>query len=66
MVCHSCASTNITTFTSETMIHHTGIKSLPNPGVLVFPKLLVCFDCGVSQFTLSGAELHQLGKSLMA
>jgi hypothetical protein len=44
------------------MIHPTGFKNVANPGILVFPKLLVCFDCGVSQFTLSEAELRQLGK----
>ena len=62
MGCSSCASANITKFTSETMIHPTGFKSAANPGILVFPKLLVCFDCGVSQFTHSEAELRQLGK----
>jgi hypothetical protein len=62
MACISCSSANIVKFTSETMIHHTGAKFLAHPDVLVFPKLLVCFDCGVSQFTLSEGELGQLGK----
>ena len=62
MGCSSCASANLTKFTSETMIHPTGFKNAANPGILVFPKLLVCFECGVSQFTLSEADLRQLGK----
>ena len=43
MGCSSCASANLTKFTSETMIHPTGFKNAANPGILVFPKLLVCF-----------------------
>jgi hypothetical protein len=37
------------------MIHFSGIRNL-EPGVLVFPKVLVCFDCGVSHFTLQADE----------
>ena len=66
MTCISCSSANIETFPSETMIHQSAGKIPPDPGVLVFPKILVCFDCGVSQFTLSETDLGQLGKGFAA
>src|SRR5580698_11235648 len=36
-------------FSSEIMIHFAG-KHVDNPGVLVFPSIAVCLDCGVSEF----------------
>jgi len=48
------------------MIHFSGLKHLSNPGVLVFPRLLVCLDCGVSQFALPERELGQLKETIAA
>ena len=42
--------------TIEMMIHFSGVKHFANPGVLVFPTLLVCLDCGVSRFTVAGLD----------
>jgi hypothetical protein len=44
------------------MIHFPGLKHVANPGVFVFPKLLVCLDCGVSQLMLQETELRLIGK----
>jgi len=30
--------------------------------VWVFPKLIVCLDCGTTEFTVPKSELHQLAK----
>jgi hypothetical protein len=57
---HSCASTNQREFSAEIMIHFSGLKNLDMPAVLVFPRVLVCLDCGSSQFTLSEVDLSQL------
>ena len=46
MSCAVCTSVNETEFTAEMMIHFCGLKHLANPGVFVFPKVLVCLDCG--------------------
>jgi hypothetical protein len=62
MSCASCASVNEAEFNTEMMIHFPGLKHLANPGVFVFPKLLVCLDCGVSQLTLQETELRLVGK----
>jgi hypothetical protein len=42
------------------MIHFSGIRNIDNPGILAFPKVLVCLDCGFSRFTASKNELALL------
>ena len=56
----ACTSTNKEEFTAEMMIHFSGLKHLADSGVLVFPKLLVCLDCGFSRFTIPEQELALL------
>jgi hypothetical protein len=62
MACRPCGSENQKEFGAEINIHFPGRKGLDKPAVLVFPKLVVCLDCGFTQFTLPKAELHQLGQ----
>jgi hypothetical protein len=49
-------------FVAEMIIHFSfsGLKDLDKPGVWVFPKVLVCLDCGSSQFTVPESELALL------
>lgn len=60
MSCPSCASSRQAEFPAEVNIHFRGIKNLDKPGVLVFPKVLVCMDCGFSQFDIQDGELARL------
>ena len=46
MSCLSCGSKKQAEFPAEMLIHFRGLKNLDKPGVWVFPKLLVCLDCG--------------------
>jgi hypothetical protein len=66
MACRSCGSENQGQFVSEINIHFSGLKNLNKPGLLVFPKVLVCLDCGVSQFTLPEAEVGLLRGNIAA
>ncbi len=66
MACRSCGSENQTEFVSEILIHFSGLENLNKPGVLVFPKVLVCLDCGVSQFSLPEGELGLLRDNIAA
>jgi hypothetical protein len=66
MCCALCKSSNQAEFTSEMMIHFSGLKHLANPGVLVFPRVSVCLDCGSSRFTTPKTELRVLGKGIAA
>jgi hypothetical protein len=60
MTCLRCASTNQAKFSAEMIIHLSGLKNVDKPGVWVFPKLLVCLDCGFSRFAVPETELRLL------
>lgn len=62
MSCKSCSSNSRAQFGSEIMIHFSGLKNLDKPTVMVFPKIAVCLDCGVTEFTIPEAELRLLGE----
>jgi hypothetical protein len=56
MSCPICRSGNQMEFSSEMVVHLGGFKNVDKSGVMLFPKVLVCLDCGFSQFTVSKAE----------
>lgn len=60
MMCLSCHSSNQRTFPSELNIHFPGFEGLNRPTVWAFPLLLVCLDCGFTQFALSGDQVDAL------
>ena len=62
MPCKSCGSLNQGTFTGEVAIHFPGLKNIDKPIVWVFPKLIVCLDCGTTEFTVPKSGLRQLAK----
>jgi hypothetical protein len=65
MPCDLCSSTNLAEFTVEMMIHGAR-RSVEDPGVLAFPKVLICLNCGASRFTTSDAELQILRERMRA
>jgi hypothetical protein len=62
MTCAFCASGNQAEFTAEINVHFRGLENINRPGVLVFPKLLVCFNCGSTLFSIPETELKQLAR----
>ena len=62
MSCRACTSNNQKQFGSEIIIHFSGLKDLDKPTVMVFPKVAVCLDCGLTEFTIPEAELRLLGE----
>jgi len=60
MQCPLCASSNQTEFPAEVNIHFPGLKNADKVGVLVFPRLLVCLDCGAASFVTPTSQLAQL------
>jgi len=64
MLCALCKSSKQAEFTSELMIHFSGLEHLVNAGVLIFPQVSVCLDCGSSRFTTPEIELGVLRKGI--
>jgi hypothetical protein len=62
MCCKSCHSHNQRKFDSEICIHFSGLKGLDKPAVFVFPKLSVCLDCGLTEFSIPEIELRLLAE----
>jgi len=56
MTCRSCGSNNQAEYGAEVNIHLP--RELNKPAVLVFPTLVVCLACGVTEFTIQEAELR--------
>ena len=48
------------------MIHSSGIAHVVNSGVLAFPRVSICLDCGTSRFTTPDAELRILRERMRA
>jgi hypothetical protein len=66
MSCLLCASGNESEFPTEMMVHFCGFRNIDKPGVLVFPKVLVCLDCGSSRFATPETELRALRNGIAA
>jgi hypothetical protein len=60
MSCLVCGSGTQAEFPAEMIIHFTGLNHLDKPGVWLFPNILVCLDCGSSQFSVPEKELALL------
>jgi hypothetical protein len=63
MSCTFCESSNQAEFPAEVKIVFPGLRNANRPGVFVFPKLLVCLDCGSSSFATPASELTQLASA---
>ena len=66
MRCKTCGSNNQAELDAEMLIHFPGLKNLDKPAVFVFPKLLVCLDCGFSQFTVPETGLASVAAAHLA
>ena len=62
MSCKSCQSQNRRNLYGELAIHFPGVEGLTKPIIWVFPKLVVCLDCGVTELTIPEPELRRLVK----
>ena len=58
LICGSCGSAKLRTFTGEVSLHVPGFQNIDVPTVYVAPTVLVCADCGNAQFVVPETELH--------
>ena len=52
--CKECLSENQSLFSTEIAIHLPGLST---PHVFLFPKVVVCMDCGLTEFAIPETEL---------
>jgi hypothetical protein len=64
MACKRCASDNQSSFNGEVAVHFPGLEGLDKPIVWVFPKLVVCLHCGLTQFTVPENETRILREGI--
>jgi hypothetical protein len=56
--CQSCSSVRLMEFRGEICLHFSGgLESLNKPLVWMLPQVVVCLDCGATQFTIPDEEL---------
>jgi hypothetical protein len=61
MSCTFCGSTSQMEFPAEVNIHFPScLRNADEVGVFVYPRLLVCRDCGSSSFMTPAPELAEL------
>jgi hypothetical protein len=58
--CGVCASSNILELVAESCLHFPGLNGLKVEPIFVFPKIVVCADCGFVQSRLSDRELEKV------
>ena len=60
MACTGCLSHNQVEMNTEINIHYSSVAYPGNPGIFVFPTVMICLDCGVSQFIVGEDELAEI------
>jgi hypothetical protein len=60
MSCKVCQSVDHCAYPSELNIHFPGAKNLVTPTVRGFATLLVCSNCGFTEFVAADEELREL------
>jgi hypothetical protein len=63
MSCKICQSDNQRNLGGEVGIHFRGLKGLDKLPVFVFPDLLICLNCGFTEFVIPETGLQQLVES---
>jgi hypothetical protein len=64
MSCKSCQSAHQSNLNGEIGVHFPGPQGLDQPIVLVYPKLVVCLDCGFGEFAIPETELRVLSDGI--
>jgi hypothetical protein len=66
MTCKLCGSYNQRKVGGEIAIHIPGLKGIEKPPVWVFTPLLVCVNCGATEFLVPEAQRRVLANDAAA
>jgi hypothetical protein len=64
MPCKKCVSEHQKEFDAEVNVHFPGPGGRDKTAILLYPKLLVCLDCGFTELTISRKELPSLARGV--
>lgn len=59
-ICKSCASGNLKELGAEISVRFTGFEGLKRFPLFIFPMIVVCLDCGFTEFMFPQAELRMV------
>jgi hypothetical protein len=60
MSCLACASSNYVELSAAIVLNSAALENEESACVELFPKVLVCLDCGFTRFNVSPPELVSL------
>jgi hypothetical protein len=60
MACKKCRSERNKEFNAEINVHFPRREGQDEAAVLLFPKVMVCLECGFAEFTIPTKELPKL------
>ena len=61
MACLSCGSEEQRDFTAEMNLHFAQGTDLVKPSVFIFPRVIICVNCGLGTFRVPESESKVLG-----
>jgi hypothetical protein len=64
MGCKNCQSSQLKVFQGEVSLVFPGIRRIHQASVYFCPQILICLDCGASEFFISAQELELLRKGM--
>ena len=63
MACRSCKSDKQTELLSEICIHQPRELESNKPHIMASPKLLLCLNCGFTEFAITNEQLNNLTRA---
>jgi len=63
--CRACRSANVVELLAETCLRFPGLSGLNTEPIFVYPRIVLCTDCGLIWSTLSGRELEHVRKGAL-
>ena len=66
MACRYCGSGNVSDFNADICLHFPGFTGLSKPALFVFPRVVVCLQCGFAEFTVPESQRQLLAEGAPA
>jgi hypothetical protein len=64
--CIYCGTEHMQMLNGEVALHFAGIENIDKPATFIFPKILLCLDCGAAHFVIPDATRISLMRTSSA